>query len=123
MSFRIALATTILGIVAFASVWHSGVLAGKLDTRRDVPGATLNSQAFPLSKPLKSIVNLPLAFEANTGQAAAPVRFLARSGRSNLLLTAQSIEVESEEPFGITFAGANVRCEPQGVEPLPGRRN
>src|SRR5215831_9254 len=123
MTLRFSLATTILGIVASGVVWHTGVHARRPGMSPDV-SVTAASQAFQSrTPPLKSIVNLPLAFEANRGQAATSVRFLARSGRSNLLLTAQSIEVESNEPLGITFARANPGCEPQGVNPLPGRRN
>src|SRR5215831_13318581 len=126
MSCRISFFITILGIVAFASVWHTGVLAGKQATHGLVHdhGQATESQAFRSAmSPRQSIVNLPLAFEANTGQADAPVKFIARAGRSNLLLTARSIEVESEESFGIKFAGADVQSEPRGLDPLPGRRN
>src|SRR5437660_7848325 len=111
MSLRISFFTTILGIVALASVWHTGVLARKPDPRssvHDVSHGMANSQTSrSQSSALHSVVNLPLAFEANTGQAAADVKFIARAGGSNLLLTAQSIQVESDESVGIKFAGAD----------------
>src|SRR5215472_13773318 len=110
MSFRTSLATAILGIVAFASVWHTGVLAGRPETHplvRDGDHRMTDSATFRSGRsPLKSIVDLPLAFEANSGQTAAAVKFIARAGRSNLLLTPQSIEVASDELFAIKFAGA-----------------
>jgi hypothetical protein len=71
----------------------------------------------------QSILNRPLAFEANSGQAAKRVKFIARAGKSNLLLNAQSVEVASDESFGLKFVGADAASEPQGVDPLPGRRN
>jgi len=40
-----------------------------------------------------------------------------------LFLTARSIEFDSDESFAIEFDGANMRCEPLGLDPLPGRRN
>ena len=127
MSFRTSLATTILGIVAVASVWHAGVLASRPETHplvRNGDHGMTDSAAFRSGRSsLKSIVDLPLAFEANSGQTAAPVKFIARAGRSNLLLTPQSIEVASDESFAIKFAGATFGCEPQGVDPLLGRRN
>jgi hypothetical protein len=127
MSLRTSFFTTILGFLAFASIWHTGVLAGRPNTRQPVHDGDRGMTAAPAfgsGKPSqRSILNLPLAFEANAGQADSSVRFLARAGRSNLLLTPQAIEVESDESFGIRFAGANVACEPRGVDLLPGRRN
>jgi uncharacterized repeat protein (TIGR01451 family) len=126
MSLRLSLAT-IFGIVALASVWHTGVLARKPDPHYSVhyvsDGVANSQTSRRQSSALQSAVNLPLAFEANTGQAAAPVKFIARARRSNLLLTALSIEVESDESFAIKFAGADAVCDPQGIDPLPGHRN
>jgi hypothetical protein len=63
----------------------------------------------------KSHFNLPLTFEANVGQAAPQVQFLARSQRSSFFLTNEGIDVQSanparhgsnSEPLHITFSRA-----------------
>src|SRR5580704_15387015 len=74
--------------------------------------------------PRKSPLALPLTFEANIGQAAPRIQFLARSHRLSFLLTSDGIDVQSvnparhdsnPEPLKITFGNAdsNARIRPQ----------
>src|SRR5205814_1315236 len=65
-----------------------------------------------------------LAFEANDGQADPSVKFLARSGRHQMLLTSHSVVLGSlKGSLGIEFAGANHSSKVEGADPLPGQRN
>ncbi|PYS75038.1 MAG: hypothetical protein DMF73_02160, partial [Acidobacteria bacterium] len=83
-----------------------------------------NSHALRAGTPaLQSMANFPLAFEANAGQADPPVKFIARAGKSALLLTPRSITVQSRKSFGVKFVGAKAANEPQGIDALPGERN
>jgi uncharacterized repeat protein (TIGR01451 family) len=64
-----------------------------------------------------------LAFEANDGQAEAAIKFLARAGQHELLLTSRSVIARSREgSIAFTFAGARA-ASVQGVDALPGHRN
>jgi uncharacterized repeat protein (TIGR01451 family) len=65
-----------------------------------------------------------LTFEANHGQADAAIRFLARSGNHQLLLTSRSVILRSTKgSIGMAFAGANQSSDIAGVAPLSGHRN
>src|ERR1700756_1258028 len=63
-----------------------------LAKRAAIPGTALTRQPKPLS--------IPLTFEANKGQAAREVAFLARGPRLSTFLTRTGIEVELREPRG-----------------------
>jgi uncharacterized repeat protein (TIGR01451 family) len=72
------------------------------------------------------IANLPLAFEANAGQADPRVNFLARGIGSELLLTSSEAVLRwrhSQSSFTLKFPGANVCGRVKGAGQLPGRRN
>ena len=72
------------------------------------------------------IANLPLAFEANAGQADPRVNFLARGIGSELLLTSSEAVLRlrhSQSSFTLKFPGANVCGRVKGADQLPGRRN
>src|SRR5438128_9886343 len=69
------------------------------------------------------MANFPLAFEANAGQADPSVKFIARAGKSELLLTSRSLTVQSRKSFGVKFVAANASSTPQGIDQLPGQRN
>lgn len=67
---------------------------------------------------------LPLSFEANQGQAAAPVKFLARGGNGTLALSVTEAALALPTTHvRIKLAGANPQPRLSGVEPLPGRVN
>src|SRR5438045_639301 len=131
IAFALALA---LGFIVFASGWSAGVFARKARAARsisshfaviadrDVRAPIANSHALPADT-LKSMASLPLAFEANAGQADPSVKFLARAGKSELLLTSRSITVQSRKSFGVQFVAANAAITPQGIDILPGQRN
>src|SRR5204863_5982351 len=65
-----------------------------------------------------------LAFEANDGQTDAAVKFLARSGKHQLLLTSRSVVLRAlNGSLGIEFAGASDSSTVTGTDLLPGHRN
>src|SRR6476620_3929945 len=65
-----------------------------------------------------------LAFEANEGQVDPSVKFLARTGKQQLLLTARSLTLRSlDGSVGIEFAGASDSAKTAGIDALPGQRN
>ncbi len=133
---RLSAVLIVVGAVAFATNRSAGVAARKalaarssssrfaLTADKDVRAPVANSCAFRAATPvLQSMANFPLAFEANAGQANPSVKFLARAGKSELLLTSHSVTVQSRKSFGVKFAGSNAANEPQGIAPLPGQRN
>src|SRR5207253_5048308 len=126
----------VVGAVAFASDWSAGVLARKARAARsicsrfaliadkNVRAPVANSHALRAgTPPLQSMANFPLAFEANAGQADPSVKFLARAGKSELLLTSRAVTVQSRESFGVQFVAANAAITPQGIDILSGQRN
>ncbi|HLI56000.1 MAG TPA: SBBP repeat-containing protein, partial [Actinomycetota bacterium] len=64
---------------------------------------------------------LPVVFEANEGQAPAPVRYLARTGSSTLELTNTSAVLTGEGGYLRMFLeGADPSAHPVAEAPLPG---
>jgi hypothetical protein len=102
---------------------------------------TAGSNPAPLSRsPAKlsgaqklrmSYGNLPFHFEANHGQAAPPVRFLARSGGSTLFLTAEEAVLAMQNPdqpsqtsvLRMRLVGANPAPQIAGEQEQPGTSN
>ncbi|HWQ32611.1 MAG TPA: SBBP repeat-containing protein [Blastocatellia bacterium] len=70
---------------------------------------------------------LPLSFEASHGQAAAPVKFLARGDGYRIFLTATEAVLTLRNAGGepatlrLGLSGANAKPEISGCEQLPGR--
>src|SRR5882724_1372579 len=136
-AFAFALA---LGLVVFAPIKFESAIgtgAARSSSSRFALHADRDerpSGAAPLGTPLvrapmaksptlQSMANFPLAFEANAGQADPSVKFLARTGNSELLLTSRSITIQSRKSFGVQFVAANRTTAPQGIDVLPGQRN
>lgn len=75
--------------------------------------------------------NLPVAFEANIGQADAAVEFLAHGQSGNLLLTPSEVWLALENNgkpnpprvLRLKLAGANPHPRLEGLDPLPGKVN
>lgn len=69
--------------------------------------------------------SLPLSFEANRGQTDASVRYLSRSDRYTLFLTADSVVFQrgSSATFRMKLAGANPGAAVSGAGVLPGKTN
>src|ERR1043166_8602439 len=121
--FRALIPALVIGVGLIASCW------GRLDgARASLPAMSakrepVNERATPALRAGMPALQ-SLAFEANDGQADAAVRFLARSGSHQLLLTSRSVILRSiRGSFGIEFAGASDSSRVEGREPLPGRRN
>jgi uncharacterized protein (TIGR03437 family) len=66
------------------------------------------------------LLNRPLSFEPNRGQAAASVRFLARGNSRDYLLGASGVTVWGAS---LRFSGANAEPHAFGVDPLAERHN
>ena len=75
--------------------------------------------------------NLPVSFEANTGQADPAIQFVAHGQGGNLLLTSSEAWLtlqnggDEEAPCSLRlkFAGANPSPQVEGLGPLPGKAN
>ena len=66
----------------------------------------------------------PLAFEANTGQVKAPIKFLVRGRGSALLLTPGAATLRSpRSEITLKYANANPGVKISGSEQLPEVRN
>jgi uncharacterized protein (TIGR03437 family) len=68
---------------------------------------------------------LPLSFELNRGQTAAPVKFLARGGGHTLFLTADEAVLRAGQaaPLRLKLLRANPATRISGVEELPAKSN
>lgn len=108
---------------ASSSRWHS---------QHATTGGSMPGQA----RIMESYGQLPLHFEANQGQAAAPVKFRAHGRGYQLSLTAneavwqlQGGKRKEATPdalsatLRLTLAGAQPQPRVEGLEPLPGRVN
>jgi uncharacterized repeat protein (TIGR01451 family) len=114
-----------LGLVVFAPIKFERTIGARTSLSNvTAPVEEAEGSSNALRAPtLQSMANFPLAFEANAGQAEPAVKFLARTGNSELLLTSRSITVQSRKSFGVQFVSANRATEPQGIDVLPGQRN
>lgn len=84
-------------------------------------------QVAPAAGPLADGRALPLRFERNDGQAAAPVRYLARGGGYTLFLTPDgmvwSLAGAPRMAVRLRFAGAVAAPRIEGRRPLPEKRH
>ncbi|HBB97153.1 MAG TPA: hypothetical protein DC054_17385 [Blastocatellia bacterium] len=121
-AFALAL---VLGLVVFAPIKIERAIGARTSlSTASATGEEYERSSHALRAPtLQSMANFPLAFEANAGQADPSVKFLARAGNSELLLTSRSITVQSRKSFGVQFVAANTTTAPQGIDILPGQRN
>lgn len=77
--------------------------------------------AFAAGNPILSgLGNHPLAFEPNRGQAAPPVRFVARGNSRDYLLSASGVTVMGAS---LRFSGANSEPQAVALDPLAERHN
>lgn len=128
---RALIPAIVISIAVLASCWSAGVLARK--ELQHGARASLPAGFAPREPSEKRTANalragMPalqsLAFEANVGQADASVKFLARGGGQQLLLTSSSIILRTlKGSAAIEFAGANDSTQVAGTDPLPGHRN
>jgi uncharacterized protein (TIGR03437 family) len=71
-----------------------------------------------------ALIKLPLAFEENWGQAAADIRFLARTPLYSVSLLAAAVDVQSRAGrFRMRFAGSRRRVRLEALDPQPGKAN
>src|SRR5438477_5497310 len=116
-----------LGVIVFAPIKFESAIGARASlSTASATREECERSAHALrvgTPPLQSMANFPLAFEANAGQADPAVKFLARAGKSELLLTSRAIRVQSRESFGVQFVAANAATTPQGIDILPGQRN
>ena len=115
-------ATCVLLVVGMALL---SLGSRNLRTHAAAGSAALSTTSTPLQSVLSS---LPFIFEANKGQAAADVKFLARGGGFGLLLTSHDAVLDlhrGTERSSIRMMLANANSGPAvtGAEPLPGRTN
>jgi hypothetical protein len=95
---------------------------------RPLAAAVLFAVVFPCAA-APSYGDLPLSFERNEGQAAAPVHFLSRGRGYSLFLTANAATLRLQGAQDATaavrweLAGGNGNARVTGERPLPGRSN
>ena len=77
-----------------------------------------------ISKAREAFRALPIRFEPNTGQWDRQVRFAARAGGYSLALTdREAVLSMGPRRVSMSLAGANLRPEVKGTDPLPARGN
>src|SRR5262249_38671666 len=88
---------------------------------------TLLSSSGPGSDTVRAAyAQLPLAFEANQGQAAAPIDFLARGPGYTLALTPSDAVLALQQPADVVhlhLVGANPAAPAAGLNPLLTKTN
>src|SRR5436190_11192838 len=128
---RALIPAVVIGVAVLASCWSAGVFArkGRLDAARaSLPAMSASREPIDERAAHALRAGMPalrsVAFEVNEGQADRAVKFLARSGSRQLLLTSRSVILRSfKESLGIEFAGANYSSTIEGTDRLPGQRN
>ncbi len=114
LTMAVVSTTVGLGVLVLPAAWTGRAAVPASPSANG--GALLRSQ----------YANLPLAFEANHGQAPPEVDFLSRGGGYTLLLTRAEAMMIVPEAGGCTSVRmkldeANVRPKVVGLEPQPGR--
>ena len=102
----------IIAVAIVASSWSSGGLAEKQADRAraplPVPILRIDERASNALRAAMPALQ-SLAFESNIGQSSASVKFLARGGANELLLSSNSFAIRSSRgSFNISFPGAEV---------------
>ena len=125
--YRIAVSQVVL--LAIAGVSCAGTLPAP------VPGTKAEARAVIRRHVLADYARLPLSFEPNLGQSAAPVKFLSRGQGYGLFLTAnRAVLLVSREPAGqataptfhslsLDLLGSNPAAQISASGRLPGVSN
>lgn len=134
LSPALALAITIFSTALI--LWGVSVVQAKRDAPASAQAASRAAALLPPDNNPKRTARLrnlygklPLQFEANQGQSAAPTKFIARGQGYNLsLLPGQAVlrlrrQAEQETELVLKFVGANTEAALQGEEALPGKSN
>ncbi|MBS1809994.1 MAG: SBBP repeat-containing protein [Acidobacteria bacterium] len=114
-------------LVCFFTVYCFGLAFPASDTVNAVRTVLQNQQ--PASSALSRYGQTPLGFEANRGQARAPVQFIAQGLASDLYLTPTSATLELHAPnkdramVAMQLVGANPLSALQGEYELAGKSN
>ena len=121
----IALLVITIAVVVSCVLARKGSAGG---ARASVPASTAKRKQIDERAAPALRAGMPalqsLAFEANEGQVDPSVKFLARTGKHQLLLTARSLTLRSlDGSVGIEFAGASDAAKTAGIDLLPGQRN
>jgi uncharacterized protein (TIGR03437 family) len=94
---------------------------------RAVTALAIISTAAASNRPETKLLNVPLSFEPNQGQAASTVQFLSRgSGYALFLAPGQVVlNLERQQPASadtlrMSLIGANAKANPVGMSPQPG---
>jgi hypothetical protein len=126
--FLAAALVAVAGIVFhFGSSWHTSYSA-----KTGAGSQGVNSQAIDRQALEAKSLSLPLVFEPNQGQTAAPVKFVAHGAGYGLFLTsdqavlalqpaAAKSQPTSNSVIRMRLEGANVSARVSGGSPLPGR--
>jgi hypothetical protein len=91
-------------------------------------GAAPRTDPAPSPRVMDSYGKLPLSFEANRGQTARQVKFLARGPGYTLFLTPDAAVLslhgqKANAVLRMKLAGANARASVTGADALPGKSN
>jgi uncharacterized repeat protein (TIGR01451 family) len=113
-----------IGCAIFGSIWSAGRTRASLATIRVKPEVPPADTLRGLKPALQSFANLPLAFEANHGQADSFVKFMAREAGAEMFLTSNGATLQFAQA-GLTFRfkGANSSPKITGADQLNERRN
>jgi len=119
--------------VVFFALAATQSLAAEVLTHSILPGFQEDESQICQTKIQADIVELPLSFIANAGQANANVQFIVKAGEQTIFFTPQAIvfatseHTEDELTRGsvvrLRFTGANEEVKVGGEKPLPGVAN
>lgn len=99
--------------------------SSRVSESRDVV-APVGRSTVGIDEPARPMASLPLAFEANRGQADPRIGLLARGGGFNLMLSSSAAAIALPSGAGwnrimLTFDGADPLARPVGGDELPGK--
>jgi hypothetical protein len=122
----------VIALLGVGSVFAQSIRAAAM--KGDLPSMSKQMAA----RAVEAYGNLPLSFEANTGQADSRVRFLSRGPGYTLFLTSDEAVLALPAPHGksdrsadpenptimrMRLVGANTAATISGAEELPGKSN
>lgn len=115
-ALRRALAYTALTAGATAALFSTRWLppmAATATTQRPTPTTTASASAPQVQR---AFGQMPLSFEINRGQAAAPIKFMARGANYGLFLTAQAAVISLHQPQRAATQPARPTTKPQTAQ-------
>ena len=122
---RLSRAVLVIATICLATIFAGVIFVAAHEDEPKPLAATTPVPAETKAKITERLGKLPLSFEINKGQTAAPVKFLSRGLGYQLFLTGNEavLSMQKGSVLRLKMLGANTAPHAEGQDELPGKVN